>query len=105
MTTYGIVFPQTEIGADPIALRDYTQTVEALGYAYILIYDHVLGANPQRSGGWSGPYTFREQFHEPLTLFAWMSGFTTRLQFCTGRRCWSLSKLPRCKSSLSDASV
>jgi probable F420-dependent oxidoreductase len=84
MTTYGIVFPQTEIGADPSALRDYTQTVEALGYEYLLIYDHVLGANPERPGGWKGPYTFREQFHEPLTLFAWMSGFTTRLDFCTG---------------------
>lgn len=80
----GVVFPQTEIGADPAALRDYVQTVEGLGYDYLLIYDHVLGANPERPGGWRGPYTFREQFHEPLVLFGWMAALTQRLEFVTG---------------------
>ena len=27
----GVVFPQTEIGDDPVALRDYAQAAEALG--------------------------------------------------------------------------
>lgn len=80
----GVVFPQTEIGADPAAIRDYVQTVEGLGYDYLLIYDHVLGANPERPGGWRGPYTFREQFHEPLVLFGWMAALTQRLEFVTG---------------------
>lgn len=31
---YGVVFPQTEIGPDPIAVRDYAQAVEDLGYDY-----------------------------------------------------------------------
>jgi len=44
----GLVFPQTEFGNDPIALRDYTQTAESLGFSHILAYDHVLGANPDR---------------------------------------------------------
>ena len=43
---FGIVFPQTEIGNDPIAIRDYAQTVEGLGFDHLLAYDHVLGANP-----------------------------------------------------------
>lgn len=81
---FGVVFPQTEIGADPAALRDYVQTVEGLGYDYLMIYDHVLGANPERPGGWRGPYTFREQFHEPLVLFGWMAALTQRLEFVTG---------------------
>jgi len=33
---FGIVFPQTEIGADPAAVRDYTQAAEALGYAHLI---------------------------------------------------------------------
>lgn len=41
----GVVFPQTEIGSDPVALRDFVQAVEGLGYDYILTYDHVLGAS------------------------------------------------------------
>ena len=41
----GVVFPQTEIGSDPIAVRDYAQTSESLNYSHILAFDHVLGAN------------------------------------------------------------
>ena len=47
----GAVFPQTEFGNDPIAIRDYAQTIEGLGYSHVLAYDHVLGANPDRPGG------------------------------------------------------
>ena len=42
----GVVFPQVEIEPDPVAIRDYAQAVEALGYTHILAFDHVLGANP-----------------------------------------------------------
>lgn len=80
----GVVFPQTEFGNDPIALRDYAQTVEALGYTHVLAYDHVLGANPERPGGWDGPYTHETPFHEPFLLFSFMAAVTTRLSFVTG---------------------
>ena len=66
----GVVFPQTEIGVDAAAIRDYAQAVEALGYDYLLIYDHVLGADPaDYDDGRRFAYTFREQFHEPMVLF------------------------------------
>jgi probable F420-dependent oxidoreductase len=80
----GVVFPQTEFGNDPGAVRDYAQTVEALGYSHVLAYDHVLGANPARSGGWHGPYTHHDSFHEPFVLFSFMAAVTTRLGFITG---------------------
>lgn len=80
----GVVFPQTEYGSDSGALRDYAQTAEGLGYSHILAYDHVLGANPERPGGWSGPYTHLTPFHEPLVLFGFMAAATTRIGFCTG---------------------
>jgi hypothetical protein len=45
---YGVVFPQTEFGNDIQAIKDYAQSAEALGYDYLLVYDHVLGAHPNR---------------------------------------------------------
>ncbi len=81
---FGVVFPQYEIGADPAVLRDFVHTIEELGFDYLLAYDHVLGANPERPGGWSGPYTFRHDFHEVLVTFGWMAALTHRLEFATG---------------------
>ena len=49
----GAVFPQTESGVDPVAIRDYAQTVEGLGYTHLLAYDHVLGADTSARPGWS----------------------------------------------------
>src|ERR1043166_4905998 len=80
----GVVFPQVEIGEDPAVVRDYAQTVEALGYTHILVFDHVLGANPERPGGWKGPYTYRHSFHEPFVLFGFLAAATQRIQLVTG---------------------
>ncbi len=80
---YGAVFPQTEIGTDPVAIRDYAQAVEGLGYDYLLAYDHVLGADPEgREGRW--PYTYLTTFHEPLALFAYLAGLTERIELVSG---------------------
>lgn len=80
----GIVFPQTEFGSDPGAIREYAQTAEALGYTHILAYDHVLGASPDRPGGWSGRYSHVDAFFEPFVLFAHMAAVTRTLEFITG---------------------
>ncbi|MGD0611106.1 MAG: LLM class F420-dependent oxidoreductase [Anaerolineales bacterium] len=80
----GVVFPQTEIGNDPAAIRDYAQTAEGLGFTHVLVYDHVLGANPDRPGGWSGPYTYKTSFHEVFVLLAYLAGITQRLGLVTG---------------------
>lgn len=80
----GVVFPQTEIGNDPAAIRDYAETAEGLGYSHMLAYDHVLGANPDRPGGWAGPYTFQTPFHEVFVLFSFLAGITRRIELVTG---------------------
>jgi probable F420-dependent oxidoreductase len=80
----GVVFPQTEFGNDPQAIKDYAQAAESMGYAHVVAYDHVLGANPDRPGGWRGAYTFESGFHEPFVLFGFMAAVTTRLEFCPG---------------------
>ena len=81
---YGVVYPQTEFPSDPGAIKDFAQTAEELGFNHILAYDHILGANPNREGGWSGPYTYRDTFQEPLTLYSYLAGLTQKLEFVTG---------------------
>ncbi len=80
----GIVYPQTEIHHEPITVRDLAQTAEDLGFNHILAYEHVLGANPKRPGGWQGPYTFEDPFMEPFALFSFMAAATQRIEFTTG---------------------
>lgn len=77
----GVIFPQIEFGADSAAVRDYAQAVEEMGYAHICAYDHVLGANPERPGGWTGPYTHLSSFIEPFMLFTYMAAVTQKVSF------------------------
>ena len=80
----GVVFPQTEIGSDPGALRDYAQSAEGLGYQHLLAFDHVLGANAGSRPDWSGAYRHTDSFHEPFVLFAYLAGLTQTLEFVSG---------------------
>jgi len=79
----GVVFPQTEIGGDAGAVRAYATRVEQLGYAHVVAYDHVVGADPKVHQGWDGPYDLHSTFHEPLVLFGFLAGFTS-LEMVTG---------------------
>ena len=79
----GVTFPQTELGGDPGAVKAYGQRVEELGYSHILIYDHVLGADPDVHQGWKGPYDVRTTFHEPFVVFGFLAALT-KLELVTG---------------------
>jgi probable F420-dependent oxidoreductase len=72
----GVVFPQTEIGADVGAVRAYATAVTELGYRHLLAYDHVVGADPAVHTGWHGPYDVDSTFHEPMVLFGFLAGIT-----------------------------
>ena len=81
----GAVFPTCEIGNDPIAIRDFAQTAEELGYAHLLVYDHVLGAeHARREPRLTGPYTEKDPFHEPFVLYGYLAGLTSRIELATG---------------------
>ncbi|HEY3058059.1 MAG TPA: LLM class F420-dependent oxidoreductase [Chloroflexota bacterium] len=80
----GVVFPQTEIGADPGAVRAYAQAAQDLGYQHLMAYDHVLGADPEHYKPWSGPYTAHTMFHEPLVLYGYLAGVAPLLELVTG---------------------
>lgn len=81
----GAVFPTSDIGNDPIAIRDFAQTAEALGYSHLITYDHVIGAPHEgREPPLQGPYTEADAFHEPMVLFGYLAGLTQRIEFLTG---------------------
>lgn len=75
----GIVLPHHEIGADPEAIKAFSVGAESLGADHILLYDHVIGADRERPGGFEGPYDKDVQFHEPLTTFSFIAAITTTI--------------------------
>jgi probable F420-dependent oxidoreductase len=79
----GAVLPHNEIGTDPGAIRSYLQGVEALGMTHLLIYDHVMGADRNRPGGFTGPYDKDVAFHEPLAFFAFAAAVTSQIELIT----------------------
>ena len=80
----GVVFPQTEIGADPSYIKDFGQAAEDLGFSHILAYDHVIGANLASRPDWKPPYSHLDMFHEPFVLFGYLAGLTQKIELVTG---------------------
>jgi probable F420-dependent oxidoreductase len=79
----GVVFPQTEIGPDPAAIRAYATGAEQMGFTHLLAYDHVLGADPAIHQGWDGPYDVHTTFHEVMVLFGYLAAVTS-IELVTG---------------------
>jgi probable F420-dependent oxidoreductase len=75
----GAIFPQTESRDDRIAMRDYVQAAEAIGYDHLVLYDHVLGADPSSRPGWRGNYTHRDAFQEPFVFLGFVAAVTQRV--------------------------
>lgn len=81
---FGAVLPQTEIGTDPVALREYAQGAEELGFDYLLAYEHILGAETAAYPEQSFIYGHNDSFHEPFTLYSYLAAYTKTLEFTTG---------------------
>lgn len=81
---YGAIFPQFEVSSDVENIRKFMLSVEEMGYDFVVAYDHVLGANPEREEPLNGAYTHETQFHEIFSLFSYASAITTKLEFATG---------------------
>ena len=79
----GAVLPTNEIGADPAAIRDFAQAVEAMGFHHLLIYDHVLGADTSVHRDLTGPYTKDDPFHEVFVTLGFIAGVTETLEMAT----------------------
>ena len=80
----GAVFPQTEIESDPAIIKDFAQSVEDMGFNHLIAYDHVVGKNTTNIPDWNMPYNHESSFQEPLMLFSFLAGVTSRLAFMSG---------------------
>jgi probable F420-dependent oxidoreductase len=86
----GTNLPEHLIGSDPGALAEFLAALEGLGYAYVTVGDHVLGADLSVRPEWrpylgKAPlYDHRMAWHEPLVLFGYLAGMTRTLELCTG---------------------
>ena len=79
----GVALPQSQVGTDAVALRDFAQTAEEIGYDHLAVYDHVVGINPSSRPDWEGPYTSQNAFHDPFALFGYLAGQTKRITLTT----------------------
>ena len=80
----GALLPQTEIGADPGALRAWAQAVDDLGYSHIVSYEHILGAErANRPPSWRGTYDINDSWHEIFVVFGYLAAITKRVGFAT----------------------
>lgn len=82
---FGVVFPTTEIGSAPGAIRDFAIGVESLGFDHLIAYDHILGApHGGRERPLVGPYDHSDEFHEVFVLFGHLAAVTERLGLVAG---------------------
>src|SRR3546814_4681984 len=79
----GFVVPSNDIGSDPDDIAGWARRVEELGFSYLDVFDHVLGADTTDRPDWPGPYGIDHEFHEPFVLYGFLVA-QTRLGLATG---------------------
>ncbi len=90
MIKLGTSMPEHLIGTDPGAFKEFLQGVEDLGYNYVTIGDHILGADLTNRPEWrpylgQPPlYDVHTPWHEPMVLFGYMAAITKTVEFSTG---------------------
>ena len=90
MVKLGTNLPEHLIGTDQGALAAFLTGIEDLGYGYVTIGDHVLGADTSVRPDWKPfhghppLYDHRMVWHEPLVLFGYLAALTRTLELCTG---------------------
>jgi probable F420-dependent oxidoreductase len=80
----GVVFPQTEIGPDPGAVRAYAQAAQALDFRHLVAFDQVIGTDPSRFHACRGEYPANPLFHDAFVLFGFLAGAAPQLELATG---------------------
>ena len=79
----GVLFPTSEIGTDPVAIRDFAQAAESMGYDHMLFYEHVVGVNPDSPVGRVRQWRQTTMYHEPFVLLGYLAAVTSSLELVT----------------------
>jgi len=81
----GAIYPQIELRGDPRAVDAIGRAVESLGYDFIVMFDHVIGAvREDRHPPLWGPYSDRDPFHDPFVAFGYLAAITSKIELVTG---------------------
>ena len=86
----GVTIPNIELGNDLVAIKDFVQAAEDLGYDYLMNYDHIVGADLSIRPNWKpflgNPpiYALGDAFHEPLILYGYIAAVTEKIELATG---------------------
>ena len=81
----GVIFPQTEIEPDVAAIRDFAQAAQDMGYSYLFIADHVLGADASAyDHPLFGMYNHESVVHESLTTMGYLAAVAPSMGLMTG---------------------
>jgi probable F420-dependent oxidoreductase len=78
---YGASFPVGDWG-DPVALRDFAQTMDEAGFDYASLSTHLLSM-PAGSLPDEPPHHYIGPYREPMVLFSHLAGLTRRIRFRT----------------------
>jgi probable F420-dependent oxidoreductase len=80
----GITFCHDELPLDGATARKFVQTAEGLGFSYIMVSDHVLGANKASRPDWKGPFGHEVPFRDPFVMWSFMAACTSTIGLATG---------------------
>ena len=90
MVRLGTNLPEHLIGTDHAALTEFLVGLEEMGYHYITVGEHVVGADLSVRPEWRpylGERPLYDQhmpWHEPMVLFGFLSGITRTIELSTG---------------------
>ncbi len=80
----GAFFPTRDMPADAVAIRDWAQAAEAIGFDFIEVSDHVLGADRAALPDFEGPYDVDDSFHETFVTLSYIAAVTERVGLASG---------------------
>jgi probable F420-dependent oxidoreductase len=80
----GAFFPTNDLPADHVAIRDWAQAAEAIGFDFVVVSDHVLGADWSALPDFDGPYDVDDSFHEIFVTMAYIAAVTERVGLASG---------------------
>jgi probable F420-dependent oxidoreductase len=80
----GAVFPTTELGSDPGAIRAFVEGVRDLGFDHLTLHDHVLGADRAvYADAGFGIYFAEHLFHEVFVVAGFIAAIAPELELAT----------------------
>lgn len=80
----GAFFPTRDMPADRGAIRAWAQAAEAIGFDYLEVSDHVLGADRANHPGFEGPYDIDDSFHETFVTLSFFAAVTEDVGLSSG---------------------